>query len=106
MYRDHDSLKYAVRVWRTKVLKDDAALEVEKMVHAFLPVGFHVKIEQKDAEVPGFPFAPHYTHQGIFEDSKVDGSDAHFYVQGYSREDVHCKLLGVILSGRGFFPFT
>ena len=49
---------------------------------------------------------PRYKFRGTVKDSKVDGSDAHFVVSGYTREGVIAKLLACILDGGGFFPLT
>ena len=97
---------YAKRVWRTKVLAQAASIEVQTMLQAFLPEGFTVKIERREAEVPGFPFSPKYQFCATFGDPNPKGSDAHLFVQGYTEDDVRCRLLGLILSRRGFFPMT
>jgi len=101
-----DDCKYFSRVWRTEVLKQEANEQIEKMLQAFIPERFVVRIEEQDHEVPGFPFAPRYKFYGTVKDSKPDGSDAHFMVSGYSRHGVIAKLLADILDGGGFFPLT
>jgi hypothetical protein len=101
-----DDCKYLARVWRTEVLRHEANEQVEKMLQAFVPERFVVRIEEQEHEVPGFPFAPRYKFYGTVKDSKPDGSDAHFIVSAYSRQGVLAKLLAVILDDGGFFPLT
>jgi hypothetical protein len=98
--------KYQARCWRDKILREEAAKQVTKMLQAFLPEGFIVRIEERESEVPGFPHAPRYKFSGTFCDGRPDGSDAHFCVEGYSREGVEARLLAIIVEGRGFFPLT
>lgn len=98
--------KYNARVWRTELLRKEAANETAKMLQAFIPEGFTVQITECDEQLPVFPHASNYRFRGILRDSKIDGSDAHFFVQAYTREGVTAKLLAHILDGQGFFPLT
>lgn len=97
---------YAARVWRTEVLVKEASTRVEVMLRSFLPKGFVIDIQKIDTPQVGFPFSEHYHYTGVFHDPKPDGSDAHMSVHGYTADHVRCKMLGLILSGKTFFPFT
>lgn len=98
--------KYKARAWRTNVLRREASDEVTKLLQAFVPAHFSVDIKECDEEVPGFPYAPRYKFSGYVRDPAPEGSDAHFFVMGYTREGVVAKLLAHILDGGGFFPLT
>lgn len=98
--------KYFARGWRTETLKSHAANEVTKMVQAFIPEGFHVKVVEGEWEVSGFPHAPRHTFMATLRSQDPDGSDAHFVVHSYSEAGCMAKLLAVILDGRGFYPLT
>lgn len=100
---DPESTRYWARVWRHETLLREAKIEVEVLLNAFLPAGHVIRIEERDSEVPGFPHAPHYKFSGYFENPN---SDAHFFVNAYTREGAKAKLLAHILEGRGYFPLT
>lgn len=98
--------KYQARAWRTEHLRKQAIDEVTKMLQAFIPEGFEVEISECDSPVPGFPHAKPYKFRGMLHDPNPEGSDAHFFVEGYSREGVIAKLLAHIIEGANFFPLT
>ncbi len=98
--------KYAARVWRTHILKAEAEKEIKKILQAFVPEGFEVKINEGNAVVG--QETQHKFH-GILR-ANPNGvranSDAHFFVQADTRAAIYAKLLAVILENKGFFPLT
>ena len=97
---------YLMRVKRTKSLQKVYSEDIEVMLASFVPCGWTVSIEQSDREQPGFPFAEHTHYIGTLHDKRENGSDAHIFVCGYTIDDVRCRLLGLIMSNKGFFPYT
>lgn len=101
-----NAYKYQARAWRTEHLKEKAIDEVTTMLQAFVPEGFEVHITEAESPVPGFPHAQPYKFRGMLRCADPNGSDAHFFVEAYTRQGVIAKLLAHILDGRGFFPLT
>lgn len=98
--------KYFARAWRTETLKAQAVNEITRVLQAFVPDNFHVKVVEGDYEVPGFPHAPRYKFAATVRAKDPDGSDAHFFVQSYTEAGCLAKLLAVIFDGNGFYPLT
>lgn len=103
---DKEQKQYLTRVMRTKALQKEYSSQIEVMLESFLPHGWVVSISKVEMENPGFPFAEKTHYTAMLYDPKKDGSDAHIFAQGYTPEDCQCRLLGIILSNKGFFPFT
>lgn len=101
-----DDTKYFARVWRTENLRVTATDEITKILQAFIPEGFHVRIDKGEFEVPGFPHAPRYKVTATLRCKDPEGSDAHFFVQSHTEAGCLAKLLAHILDGRGFYPLT
>lgn len=103
---DQESVEYRARVWRYECLRESSALEVRKMLQAFCPPNFIIEVTKKEAEQPGFPYAEKFHYHAYMHDPRLEGSDAHIFVQGYTEDDCYCRLLGLCLAKKGFFPMT
>ncbi len=101
---------YHTRCWRTKVLREAAGLEVAKLISAFVPDGFTIQIRHdvlvcggegpdKDRVWPVVATLGQFNADG-------SGSDAHFFAAAETTPGVLCKLLAIVLDGRGFYPLT
>jgi hypothetical protein len=106
---------YGARVLRTEVMREHAGEKVAKLVRAFVPKGFEIRIERDklvcDANriVGGnevWPYVVTLQDARIGTDEHEQATDAHIFVRGKTLPGALANLLAVILDGGGFFPLT
>jgi len=99
-------VNYDARVWRTSRLRPAAAAEVEKLLTAFIPEGFHVRIELGKLVVDPNGTSRTWPVVATLCDRNPEGSDAHIFVSAETIDGARAKLLAIIIDGGGFFPMT
>lgn len=105
---DQEHIKYGSRIWRTQKLKVQAGNDLAILLQAFVPNGFHVRIEKRTFITEEKGMLPkEWACVGYLE--SIEGkSDAHCFAYGDSFDAVRARLLAYILDDEygPFFPMT
>jgi len=87
-------------------LKQEAEKEIKKLLQAFVPAGFEVKISNGGGIVGQEQQSKFHGVLQADPNGERKNSDCHIFVQADTRVGIYCKLLTLILEGRGFYPMT
>lgn len=101
--RDFSPKVYQAKLWRTKILLEEAEETLDVMIQALLPTSYRIEIETCDHPVEGFSHMRHYTHCGKFT---PDGDEPHWMAYAHSPQGAKAKLLGLMFEGMPVSPLT